>query len=263
MELLRAGPGRHGDVSPAIMPARTSPAGHPSRPDDHHPGGARLSRIDHQHRLHRTSAGSPHTPADNSTTGNCQNATVTGTNRNVDLSIAKTASIASPTHILTTDSTFTYTLTVSNAGPDAAPTVTVSDPLAVWYSGDAGTTGGSAVITGTGAGESCSFGSTVTCTLKDITSGAPRTITITLNRPFRDGAIANTATVSTPDAIDTDGTNNSATANIIVDPLADVAVTVHRRLARPGEGRSGADLYHLHQEQRPQHGPGGGVAAGD
>ena len=172
------------------------------------------------------SAVSPHTPADNSTTGNCQSATVTGTNRNVDLAITKVASIASPTHILTTDASVTYTLTVSNSGTDIAPTVNVSDPLtSIWYSGSAGTTSGSAVIGGAVAGESCSFGSTVSCTLKNVANGAPRTITITLNRPFKDGTLGNTATVSTPDAIDTNSGNNSASATVIVDPLADVAVT--------------------------------------
>ena len=172
------------------------------------------------------SAGSPHLPADNSSTGNCQSQTITGTPRNVDLSITKVASIAAPTHVLTSDGTVAYILTVANAGPDVAPTVTVNDSLQAWYSGDAGTTGGSAVLAGAVAGESCSFGPTVTCTLLNVVSGTPRTITITLNRPFKDGAITNTATVSTPDAIDTNGGNNSAMANIIVDPVADVAVTL-------------------------------------
>jgi len=171
------------------------------------------------------SAGSPHLPADNSAVGNCQTATVTGSNRNIDLSITKTASIPAPAHILITNNSFSYTLTVANAGPDVAPTVTVTDPLAAWYNGNAGTTAGSAVITGAVGGESCSFGSTVICTLLNVTNGAPRTIIITLNRPFNDGAIANTATVSSPDAIDTVPGNNSWTANIIVDPIADVEVT--------------------------------------
>jgi len=172
------------------------------------------------------SAASPHTPADNSSTGNCQSRSVTGTDRIVDLGITKVASIPSPTHVLTTDSSITYTLTVSNSGTDIAPTATVSDPLtSIWYSGSAGITSGSAVITGAVAGESCSFGSTVSCTLKNVANGAPRTITITLNRPFKDGTLVNTATVSTPDAIDANNTNNSASVTVIVDPLADVAVT--------------------------------------
>ena len=171
------------------------------------------------------SAASPHTPPDNNSAGNCATRTVTGTNRNVDLSVTKSASIAAPTHVLISDSTLVYTLTVANAGPDVAPTVTVSDPIPGWYNGPAGTTGGDAVITGAVAGEACSFAATVNCTLKDVTSAAPRTITITVIRPFGDGAFTNTATVGSADSIDSNGSNNSASASIIVDPLADVAVT--------------------------------------
>ncbi len=170
-------------------------------------------------------AGSPHLPADNSSTGNCDTRTVTGSDRDVDLSVTKSASIASPIHVLTSNNSLVYSLTVANAGPDIAPTVSVSDPIPGWYSGSAGTTGGSAVIAGVGAGESCSFGSTVNCTLLNVASGAPRTITITLNRPFGDGSFTNTATVLSPDAIDSNGGNNSGSDSIIVDPIADVAVT--------------------------------------
>jgi uncharacterized repeat protein (TIGR01451 family) len=168
------------------------------------------------------SAGSPHLPADNSSTGNCQSKTVTSTPRNVDLVMAKIASLAT---LDTATNTFSYTLTVSNGGPDVAPTAIVTDVLQAWYSGNAGTTTGSAIITGAAAGESCSFGSTVTCTLLDVTNGAPRTITLTLHRPIASGVIANTASVSTPDAIDSNGSNNSDSASITVDSIADVAVT--------------------------------------
>ncbi|HLO63913.1 MAG TPA: SdrD B-like domain-containing protein, partial [Azonexus sp.] len=168
-------------------------------------------------------AGSPHVPADNGSS--CQSRSVTGSHRHVDLTVAKSASIAAPTHVLTTDNSVAYTLLVSNAGPDVAPTVNVSDPIPGWYNGPAGTTGGSAVITGAVAGESCTFASTVTCTLKDVASGSPRTITITLNRPFGDGSFTNNANVSTPDAIDDVPGNNTGSAGIIVDPIADAAVT--------------------------------------
>ncbi len=168
------------------------------------------------------SAGSPHTPADNSSTGNCQSRTVTATPRYVDLSVAKSASTA---HLLITDNTFNYTLTIANAGPDMAPTVRVNDVLNAWYSGLAGSASGSAEIGGAVGGESCSFGSTVSCTLLDIAGGTSRTITITLNRPMKDGTIANTATVSTPDAIDTVPGNNSGSVSLTIDPLANVGVT--------------------------------------
>jgi len=171
------------------------------------------------------SATSPHVPADNSAANNCETRTITGSDRTVDLSVNKSASITAPAHMLTSDGSLVYTLTVANAGPNVAPTVSVSDLIPNWYSGSAGTTTGSAAITAAVAGESCTFGETVTCTLSNVASGTPRTITVTVNRPFRDGAFTNTASVSSPDAIDTNGSNNSGSVNIIVDPIADVAVT--------------------------------------
>jgi uncharacterized repeat protein (TIGR01451 family) len=174
---------------------------------------------------------SSHLPAD---TGGLSSAAavVSGTDKYVNLSVAKTASKPSPAHILVADNSFTYTLVVSNANflldgttpADTAPTVSVSDPLPSWYNGSGGTTGGSAVITGAGGGESCSFGSTVTCTLKNLARNSSRTITITLNRPVQDGTFVNTATVTTPDAIDTAGPKQSS-ATVIIDPIADASVT--------------------------------------
>ncbi|MEJ1959212.1 MAG: hypothetical protein WDM70_07055 [Nitrosomonadales bacterium] len=82
------------------------------------------------------------------------------------------------------------------------PTVNISDPLPGYVGG---LTTGSAVITGAVAGESCAFASTVTCTLKNVTNGFPRTITITVNRQLTAGSYTNTATLTTPDAIDTTG----------------------------------------------------------
>jgi large repetitive protein len=167
-------------------------------------------------------AGSSHQPPDNSDTGNCADATVTSTPLNADLSIVKTASLAT---LPASSSTFSYTLTVSNAGPDRAPTVSVVDALPHWYNGSGGTTTGSAVLAGAGTGESCTFGSTVRCTVKELASGASRTVTITLNRPLKDGALLNTATVSSPDAIDSNTANNSSAVSATVAPIADVAVT--------------------------------------
>ncbi|MFZ4873746.1 SdrD B-like domain-containing protein [Janthinobacterium sp. Mn2066] len=167
-------------------------------------------------------AGSSHQPPDNSDTGNCADATVTSTPLTADLSIVKTASLAS---LPATSNTFSYTLTVSNAGPDRAPTVSVVDALPHWYNGSGGTTTGSAVLAGAGTGESCVFGSTVTCTVKELAAGASRTVTITLNRPLKDGALLNTATVSSPDAIDSNMANNSSAISATVVPIADVAVT--------------------------------------
>lgn len=175
-------------------------------------------------------AGSPHTPADNSTTGNCANASVSSTLLSANLALQKTSSVATLPY---NGNSFSYTLTVTNAGPDMAPTVTVTDPLPSWYSGGAGTTGGSATLDSTGGGESCTFNSTVTCTLRNLAMGASRSVTITVNRPMKDGTFTNTARVASQDAVDADPSDNVASAIVTIDPLADVAVTAMAAAPNP------------------------------
>ena len=166
------------------------------------------------------SAGSAHLPTDNGSS--CATATVFGSNRHVNLSITKTSSPAPSDHVTATTDHYHYTLVVSNASADAAPTVNISDTLPAWVSGS---TTGTAVITATvAAGESCTFGHTVNCTLKNLTSGSPRTITITVYRRVLPGTRTNTATATTPDSIDTTGPK-FATADIIIDPVADVLIS--------------------------------------
>lgn len=163
---------------------------------------------------------SSHTPADTSTS--CASANSTSTVYNSDLSIAKNVSAAA---LFATDNDLSYTLTVHNDGPDTAPTVSVQDPLPVWYNNSGNVTTGTATLAGMGAGESCTFASTVSCVIKNLASGATRTITIDLHRPFTSGAVlTNTATVSTQDAIDGNAGNNSASVNVAVTPVADVQV---------------------------------------
>src|SRR5207249_555203 len=85
--------------------------------------------------------------------------------------------------------TLTYTLSVSNAGPSTASSVTVTDTL------PAGVTFQSA----SGAGWTCSgTNASVTCTRASLapTGSTPSTITITVKAPNEGGTISNTATVS-------------------------------------------------------------------
>jgi len=172
-------------------------------------------------------------PLDN-VASTCASKSVTASLNHVDLAITKTATPATPTHVLTSDSSFYYTLVVSNGGPDTAPTVNIVDALNAWYSSaSAGTTGGSITVDGVDSGsltggESCSLGATARCTLKNLVSGGSRTIVITLNRPFNDNngnPVVNTASVSTPDAIEANVANNSSSANVLIDAIADVAIT--------------------------------------
>jgi uncharacterized repeat protein (TIGR01451 family) len=109
----------------------------------------------------------------------------------------------------------TYTLFVSNAGPDDAANVVVSDTL------PAGVDFQSAVA----SQGSCLFAApTVTCDLGSISNGGDATVTIVVT-PQSAGMISNTATVAS-DATDLDQSNNSDTEGSEVDPgEADLAIT--------------------------------------
>jgi uncharacterized repeat protein (TIGR01451 family) len=117
------------------------------------------------------------------------------TEKPADLSIAK-ADAPDP---VTEGSDLTYTLTVTNNGPNPASGVTVVDELP---------TGLSARSASASQG-SCSGTTTVTCTLGDLASGASATVTIVV-RPESTGSLTNTARVSGAQP-DPNQANNSAT----------------------------------------------------
>jgi uncharacterized repeat protein (TIGR01451 family) len=117
----------------------------------------------------------------------------------------------------------TYTITVTNSGPDAATGVTMTDPLPASMN----------FVSVTSASGSCSESSgAVNCDLGTLAPGTAATITIkvtpTVTTPSAADAISNTATV-TGDAfvVDPKITNNSASASTrVYDPTwADVSVT--------------------------------------
>jgi uncharacterized repeat protein (TIGR01451 family) len=107
----------------------------------------------------------------------------------------------------------TYTLMVTNNGPNAAGSVVLTDPL------PAGVAFVSAMTT---QGACMAAGGTVTCNLGSIAMGG--LVTVTINTTVTAGGIlTNTATVTTADA-DTNNTNNSATAMTTVRGVADLAI---------------------------------------
>jgi uncharacterized repeat protein (TIGR01451 family) len=107
---------------------------------------------------------------------------------------------------VTTGGTLTYTLTVSNAGPDAAANVTVTDTLPSEVTFVSCSSTGSGTCGGSGNARTVSFAS--------LANGATETITLTATVvcAVADGTtVSNTATVGS-DTSDTDTSDNSSTA---------------------------------------------------
>jgi uncharacterized repeat protein (TIGR01451 family) len=128
-----------------------------------------------------------------------------------DLSITKTES-SDP---LINGSKLIYTLTVQNAGPDAAPATQLVDSLPA----------GETFVSVTGA--SCSGTSVMTCGLKTLAAKATVKIMLTVNVNLGSvpGSVSNTATVSSSN-FDSNIDNNTATASTtVLPPYADLSIT--------------------------------------
>ncbi len=104
---------------------------------------------------------------------------------------------------------FDYTLLVTNNGPPDAVNVSVSDTLAPELD----------YVSASGTGWACSYNAvsrTVTCTRNTLAAGATApVITITVT-PNSVGDIDNSASVSSPNFFESDGSDNSATATTTV-----------------------------------------------
>lgn len=127
-----------------------------------------------------------------------------------DLAITKTAAATA-----VVGDNITYTLTVTNNGPDNAPNVTVTDALPVEL----------IFVSATPSQGSCSGATTVTCNLGTIANGGSATIGLVATAAYP-GVLANTASV-TSSASDPNAADNGATASVDVAQIttADVSVT--------------------------------------
>ena len=108
----------------------------------------------------------------------------------------------------------TYTIAVSNYGPDPATDVVVTDTLPV------------GVAYGGASGECSQVSGTVTCNLSNgLLPGQAFSLTITLTAPDTSGSITNTATVRS-NTTDSNPNNNTATAMTSVQAPAAATLTV-------------------------------------
>jgi uncharacterized repeat protein (TIGR01451 family) len=121
---------------------------------------------------------------------------------NLDISVIKTDA-PDPVSV---GSNLTYTITVTNNGPDTGTGVTLTDtlPSNVTY------------VSATSTQGTCTrSGSTVTCSIGTLANGASATVTIVVT-PTTAGTITNTASV-TCNETDTNSGNNTATATTTVN----------------------------------------------
>jgi uncharacterized repeat protein (TIGR01451 family) len=109
----------------------------------------------------------------------------------------------------TAASNLTYTITASNAGPNAALQATVTDvlPASVTY------------VSATPSQGSCSGTSTVTCSLGTIGNGAQATVSLVV-RPTAVGTVTNTATVTTTSTDSVPGNNSATASTTVTNPVA-------------------------------------------
>ncbi len=157
-------------------------------------------------------------PADPNAANNTSSASVTVVAPpSADLSVGKTAS---PTNPLP-GANVTYTIAVSNPGPDAATSVTVTDTLP--------STTSFVSCSSTGGGACGGSGRNRTVTFSSLASGASASITLVaqVNTGTTPGTvIVNTARVSAASPADPSAANNMSSASVTVaaPPSADLSV---------------------------------------
>lgn len=172
---------------------------------------------------------------------NSTSASVTSTAQIADLSLTKSADAGGDSTLTVAENTITYTLTLTNNGPDALSdpangsvdnAIVISDSMPRYISGVTNATPNTTAIAVTSSNPkfTCSAGSTVTCRLNDgatFNNGEVEVFTITATRPFSNGTTHNnTASVSSSVLGDDNPSNNTSnTTTITVDPIADVQMT--------------------------------------
>lgn len=143
--------------------------------------------------------------ADPNTANNTATASgsIVGADADLAVTIGPASAAAAP---LVEGGDFSYTITVTNNGPNSATDVVLSDAL------DSDTQFISAQFGGNGTGTVTQSGGVLTVDLGTIAAGASVTLTVT-DAALEDATLTNSATVTTS-SNDTDASNNSASVSI-------------------------------------------------
>lgn len=184
-----------------------------------------------------------------------------------------TASPASPLTI--SDSTVSHfiRLTVSNAaGSDTARTVNIrTDDLAQWMDTTINFNGGSVTqdttvsLFSADPSVSCSTLATsndnIRCEATNLAAGASVSLILQVDRPILEGVRSTTFTVTSPDTVESDTSDNSDVARIDAEPIADLIVNDKR--ISPNPPQSGGDATYLVDIKNIGPNTGDAVAAAD
>ncbi len=122
----------------------------------------------------------------------------------IDLGVTK---VGSPTSQQLGAGNITWTMVVTNNGPDTATGVTIADPMPA----------GNTFVSASTTQGSCTGGSVLHCILGTIPAGGSVTITL-VTTPTAPGTVTNTVTVAGNET-ETNYANNSATASVVVNQL--------------------------------------------
>jgi uncharacterized repeat protein (TIGR01451 family) len=156
----------------------------------------------------------------------------------IDLAVTK---VGSPSPITVGQGNITWTMVVTNNGPDTATGVTISDPLP---------TGNTFVSVSTNQG-SCTGGAIISCNLGTIAAGGTVTITL-VTTPTVEGTVTNTVTV-VGNETETNTANNTASASVVVNGFTPPVFCVAVSKVTPEQlfvGRKTGLTIHLTQNKK-------------
>ncbi len=162
-------------------------------------------------------------PQDYDSTNDCASASVLSTTAHADLVVQKTVD---DTHLTDAEDTLTFTITITNNGPDDSGQVSFADDVPFYVpAGPGGRPATTITVTSVTGGGTCNVsGGTVACTWANIPAGTTVNVTYTVTRPMRDGtSIVNDVCAYSTEVGDPNRDNNCAAApGVQVDPVTDI-----------------------------------------
>ncbi len=159
---------------------------------------------------------------DSNTGNNCANGSVTSTSDRADLVVDKSTN---DNDIAPTESSFIYTVTVHNNGPQTAAAVDFRDTIPQWVAAGTGSRPATGLTATPSQGTCTITNALVQCNLGNIASGAEVIVPITVTRPMQDGALTNTASAYSTLTGDQNRSNNTDSVTVNVQPVTDIEVT--------------------------------------